>query len=118
MVWSDQSGGEPRKVPGAAKRLPDPRARHYWDGGRVVGRAYRVLKLGDQTVDLERDGWDLWLLFDRHATWPPGSAPQAAWWEHQLWGGPPERMLDAERFAIKAAELRRQPTASQAESLP
>lgn len=107
MVWSDQAGGATRHMPGAARLLPDPRAHHYWDGDRMVGRAYQILKLDTETIDLEREAWDAWLLFDRRAKWSPESPPQPAWWEHQLYGAPPERLLDPVRFAEKAAELRR-----------
>lgn len=108
MVWSDQVGGA-RHVPRAARLLPDPRARHYWDGDRVVGRAYQRLKIGTETIDLGTEAWDVWLLFDRRAAWTDEGPPAAAWWEHQLYGGPEERTLDPVRFARQAAELRRQP---------
>lgn len=108
VVWSDQVGAEPRHVPEAAELMPDARARHYWDGDRMVGRAFPTLKLGDRT--LESAGgeawWDVWLLFDRNGRWTDSGPPEPAWWEHQLQGMPQERRLDPERFAAKAAELR------------
>ena len=88
--------------------MPDPRAHHYWDGGRVMGNIYRVLEIENETIDVGTEAWDVWLLFDQKATWK-AAAPQPVWWEHQLRAPPPERMLDPRRFARKAAELRRQP---------
>jgi hypothetical protein len=86
--------------------MPDARARHYWDGGRVAGRAYQKLKLGGRTLDIGTEAWDVWLLFDSKARWTDSGPPEPRWWEHQLQGMPPERRLDPERFAAKAAELR------------
>ena len=86
--------------------MPDPRARHYWDGDRVMGRAYRVLQTATEAIDLGTEAWDTYLLFDRDATWDTNGPPRAAWWEHQLQSPPPELLLDPKRFARKAAELR------------
>lgn len=105
-MWSDQSGGQERHVAAAAALMPDPRARHYWDGGRVAGRAYPTLALDDVVVRLNVEAWDVWLLFDASATWTAAAAPEPAWWEHQVRGMPDERRLDARRFAAKALELR------------
>jgi hypothetical protein len=88
------------------KLMPDPRVRHYWDGDRVVGGAFRVLDFGERTIDIGAEAWDVWLLFDREATWSPDGPPLPAWWEHQLRIPVPERRLDAQRFASKAARLR------------
>lgn len=107
VVWSSQAGGAARHVPSAAKLLPDARARHFWDGGRFVGQGYRVLELDGKTFDLGEEAWDMWLLFDREARWASEGPPRPAWWEHQLDGAPPERQLDPQRFAGKAAELLR-----------
>lgn len=88
--------------------MPDARARHYWDGDRVVGRAFPTLDLGEH--NLKPAGgeawWDVYLLFDGKARWTDSGPPEPAWWEHQLQGMPQERRLDAERFASKAAALR------------
>jgi hypothetical protein len=106
VVWSDQVGGREGHVPDAMALLSDPRVRHYWDGDRRVGRAFRVLDLGDREIDLETDAWDVWLLFDEDVTWEADTPPRPAWWEHQLRIPVPERTLDAARFARKANELR------------
>jgi hypothetical protein len=87
--------------------MPDPRARHYWDGDHQVGSLFRTLHLGGETLQLSAAAWDTYLLFDRDARWPVGSPPpEPVWWEHQIRAMPAGRRLDAERFASKAAALR------------
>lgn len=107
MVWSGQVGGKPKHVPEAAALMPDPRALHYWDEERMIGRAYREFDLDGETLTIGNEAWDVWLLFDRDARWGDDGPPKASWWEHQLNGMPQERRLDPERFAAKAAQLRR-----------
>ena len=112
VVWSDQLGAAPRHVAEAAELMRDPRARHYWDGGRVVGKAYQnSLEAGGTNFMIGTEAWDVWLLFDGDAVWGDSGPPVPVWWEHQLGraGLPPDRQLDPERFAAKAVELRRSP---------
>lgn len=86
-------------MPDATTLLSDPRARHFWDPQRLVGRLFQpALGTGEAA-------WDVWLLFDPAARWPEGAAPEIAWWEHQLSGMAPERRLDPERFAARASAL-------------
>jgi len=99
VVWSSQSGAEERNVAEAASLVADRRARHYWDAGQRVGKAFQPI-LG--TSD---PAWDTWMLFDRNARWEGATPPRPAWWEHQLWGMTSERYLDPERFARKAREI-------------
>ena len=109
VVWSDQVGAQARHIPEAAELIPDPRARHYWDGDRAIGRAFQTLTADGGAVRLSIEAWDVWLLFDRDARWTDSGPPQPAWWEHQLrelWDSQPGRRLTGERFAAKAAELR------------
>lgn len=107
VVWSDQLGAAPRDVDEAAKLMPDRRARHYWDGERILGGAFQDrLEMDGRTFKLESEAWDLYLLFDRDAYWGEQGLPEPSWWEHQLFGQvPAERHLDAERFAAQAAKL-------------
>ena len=99
VVWSPQLGAEEKHVAGATSLIPDVRARHYWDGAELIGKAYqRYLKL-------EQPAWDVWMLFDRDAIWRGEAPPVPAWWEHQLRSGPPERHLNAARFASHAEAL-------------
>ena len=101
VVWSSQVRGRERNVAKAAGVIPDRRALHFWDGDKLVGKAFQPL-LG--TPD---EAWDVWMLFDKGARWEGAAPPRPAWWEHQLYGMPPELGLDADRFARKAAALRR-----------
>lgn len=98
-VWSPQLGAEERHVPDAAALMPNPRVTHYWDPGMLIGRAYQGV------AGLSWPAWDFWMLFDREASWIADETPEPAWWEHQLRGLPPERRLDADRFAGKARLL-------------
>jgi hypothetical protein len=99
VVWSSQVGGKEQHVDKAAQRVPDPRARHYWDDGQLVGNAFRpVLKTPEAA-------WDVWMLFAPGVRWEGETPPQPAWWEHQLWEMPSERLLDSQRFAKKAREI-------------
>lgn len=99
VVWSSQVGGKEQHVTKASQMIPDRRARHYWDGDQLVGKALQPLL---ETPDA---AWDVWLLYDREVRWEGEAPPRPAWWEHQLWDMPPERSLDPERFARKAREL-------------
>lgn len=100
IVWSPQLGAQEKHVASATGLVSDTRAVHYWDGGMSVGRAFQSL------LQLSEPAWDVWMLFDKASTWKADAPPAPAWWEHQLHGAPPERMLDASRFATKARSLR------------
>jgi hypothetical protein len=100
VVWSRQLGAEEKHVADAMTLVPDARARHYWDGEELVGKAFQPV------LDLPAPAWDTWMLFDRTTTWRGDRAPTPAWWEHQLSVGPPERQLDPERFASHAEALK------------
>jgi hypothetical protein len=99
VVWSSQVGGGERNVAEATEVIPDRRARHYWDGDELVGKAFQPI-LGTPEA-----AWDVWMLFDRDVRWEGASPPRPSWWEHQLHGMPPELLLDGERFARKAREI-------------
>lgn len=102
MIWSSQLGAEERHVASAAALLPDPRARHYWDGDRVVGGRYA------DVLGLDEAAWDVWLLFGRDVTWQDAEGvPEPTWWEHQLESLPDSLHLDPDRFARKAEAILR-----------
>ncbi len=99
VVWSAELGAEEHHVGPGTTLIPDPRVRHYWDPNFLVGSAFApIVGTGDPA-------WDVWMLFDRHAHWDAPGLPAPAWWEHQLGGLRPERHLDPERFAARAAAL-------------
>lgn len=100
VVWSPQLGAQEKHVASATALVPDPRARHYWDGSMLVGSAYQPL------LGLPAAAWDTWMLFDRDAVWHGDTPPKPAWWEHQLNAGPPELHLDPARFASHAEALK------------
>jgi hypothetical protein len=100
VVWSPQLGATERNVADATTLVPDPRARHFWDGDELVGKGYQPM------LELPAPAWDTWLLFDRDAMWHGDTPPTPAWWEHQLSRGPPELHLDPARWASHAEALR------------
>ena len=59
--------------------LSDPRAMHYWDKGKVVGRYYeeRVTQLGDPGD--ERIEWDAYFLYGPDVTWGEEPPAQISW---------------------------------------
>ena len=101
VVWSSQVWGKERNVAEAAGVIPDRRALHFWDGDKLVGEAYQPL------LGTPEEAWDVWMLFDKEARWEGEAPPRPAWWEHNLYGMPAELGLDGDRFAKKAAALRR-----------
>lgn len=101
VVWSSQVGGKERNVAKASQLVSDRRALHYWDGGQRVGKAFQpILKTPEAA-------WDVWLLFDQKVRWEGEAPPRPAWWEHQLYGMPEEGLLNPDRFARKAREIRK-----------
>lgn len=98
VVWSPQLGSEERHIPGGAGLIPDERVRHFWDPHMAVGSLYQ------DRLGLTEPAWDVWMLFDRNASWTSGG-PEPAWWEHQLRGLPDSLRLEPDRFARRAREL-------------
>lgn len=106
VVWSPQLGSEAKHVAEAAELIPDPRARHYWDGSMAIGSQYQELTHPDGTeMNLSGPAWDVWLLFEPDAVWESDKAPDPLWWTHQLRGLPEDIRLDPERFAAKATAI-------------
>lgn len=101
VVWSSQRGAREENVGAGTTLIPDPRVRNFWDSSLVVGKAYAPV------IESGQPAWDTWMLFGPHAVWPSVGVPTPDWWEHQLYGLPPERHLDPDRFAAKAAVLER-----------
>ena len=99
VVWSPQLGAQEKHVASATALVPDSRARHYWDAQMIVGSAFQPI------VGSRAAAWDTWLLFDKNAMWRGDSVPRPAWWEHQMSSGPPELMLDANRWTSHAMAL-------------
>jgi hypothetical protein len=109
VVSSSQLGARERDIRNAMQLMQGPGVRHYWDGERLVGAAVRRFVPG-----LTYPAWDVWMLYAPGATWAD-EPPEPDWWEHQLSSLGHEfadRLLDAERFAAKAAELAARPATS------
>lgn len=99
VVWSPQLGAAETNVADGTTLIPDQRARHFWDPGRLAGKTFRPI------VGSSGPAWDVWMLFAPGARWENNDPPVPAWWEHQLNGLPADRYLRARRFARKAEAL-------------
>jgi hypothetical protein len=99
VIWSPQLGANETHVASATALVPDKRAKHFWDGAMLVGSAFQPL------IRSKAAAWDVWMVFDKNTTWPASGLPTPAWWEHQMSSGPPELMLDANRWTSHAIAL-------------
>jgi len=99
VVWVPMLGAEEPNVPEATGLATDVRVRHYWDGANVLGTAYQ------SALGLSGPAWDVYMLFDRTATWHGSPPPTPVYWEHQLGGVTSAPFLDPDRFAAKAESL-------------
>jgi hypothetical protein len=99
VVWVPMLGAAEPNVPEATGLATDARVRHYWDGENVLGTAYQ------SALGLSGPAWDVYMLFDRTATWQGSTPPTPAYWEHQLGGVTSAPFLDPDRFAAKAEAL-------------
>jgi hypothetical protein len=63
-----------------AQTMQDPRARHFSDPRKRVGRAIAQSLGGRNKV-----AWDIYLFYAPGAEWD-GGPPPPAWWAHQLTG--------------------------------
>lgn len=99
IVSSTQLGAEEDDIANVIGLMSGDNVRHYWDSEQRVGAAVQGF------IGVDFPAWDVWLLYGPRITWGD-DALEPTWWEHQLTGlDVPERRLDAERFAAKAAEL-------------
>ncbi len=79
-MWDPELGAHPANVPQGMALIEDKRARHYWDGDEVVGRAY------EQLLPTPGPAWDVYLLFRRGVRWTGAMPPKPDFWMHQLGG--------------------------------
>ena len=72
--------------------IPDPRAKHYWDGGQALGDAMAPV-MGMRA----RMAWDVYLTYDADAEWGD-VPPEPSNWLHQKSSEEPALYLDAEKL--------------------
>jgi hypothetical protein len=81
----------------ATTSLYEPRAMHWWDDDNVLSKQYAPV------LGIEGEAWDIYLLYDKDATW--GDAPpKPAYWQEQL-GISPETQLDRAKLTAEAKKL-------------
>lgn len=78
--------------------VTDPRAHHYWDGHAALVSGYT------QVLGLDRNAWDIYLLYGSEARWSAALPPAPRRWMHQLPGLAGE-WLDPEALASEASRL-------------
>ncbi len=94
VVWAPLLGTdsyvEAQKTAGL---IPDRRAVHYWEPGRVLGMEYgeRLPLPGEFNLAV-----DMVLLFDPGATWSDAGLPTPGAWFHKF--GDDERMFSSEKL--------------------
>jgi hypothetical protein len=102
VVWIPAIAGDDYAAANrAVNKIPDERARHYWDGSQGLGEAFAPV-LGIRS----RMAWDVYLLFGADADW--GEIPPApAEWLHQLVGEDPDKKLSEELLEEAIAKVAR-----------
>lgn len=96
ILQGDREGS----VPAAMKRLPDSRVIYFWDGKGELSQGYsRSLKF-----TAGQPAWDMYLLFNRETEWK-NELPLPDYWMHQLYGQPPEQLLNGQKLAEETKKL-------------
>ena len=98
VVWVHELGAQTKHIPEAAKLVPDERARHYWDGGEVIGKEYKdVLRIANTA-------WDVYFVFAPGMRWGSAGAPRPDFWMHQMSKVTQAPTLDPKVFAAEVAK--------------
>jgi hypothetical protein len=97
VVWFPvlRSGGWETAAKDQGGRVPDPRARRYYDADTSVGKLYGPL------LHLPRGlpAWDVYMVFGSDARWG-AEPPLPVFWMHQLGlAAPSDLRLDGARLA-------------------
>jgi len=88
-------------VPRATTVLRDGRVHHYWDPKRLLNHQL----LDAIEFDIQLRLYDVFLLYDRTATWDK-RLPRPRFWMHE-YKGAPGPLFDATQFAAEIAKARR-----------
>jgi len=96
VVWLPvlRTGGWESAAKDQGERIPDSRARRYYDAEASVGKLYGSL------LHLPRGlpAWDVYMVFDGDARWE--APPPPVYWMHQLGlAAPSDLRLDGDRLA-------------------
>jgi len=95
-VWEPILRTDNKKVSWNAKGLlPDSRVVHFWTPDTQVGEAFQA------PIGLDTEpAWDVYLVYEREASWNEDSPPEPSFFMHRLGGRlPPERHLDGPTLA-------------------
>ena len=78
VVWLPMFRDTEADVPGAATRVPDRRALHYWDGHKALSKGLTA------ALSLPEPAWDIFLVYGPGARWDAALPPRPDFWMHQL----------------------------------
>jgi hypothetical protein len=103
VVWLPvlRSGGWESAARDQGERVPDSRARRYYDSDASVGKLYGPL------LRLPRGlpAWDVYMVFGGDARWE-AQPPAPVYWMHQLGlAAPSDLRLDGDRLASVVRSL-------------
>lgn len=103
-------GAREANVAPASRLIVNRYTTHYWEETGITG------KLMQQAMGVDKYLWDFWAIYDPNVQWSDERVmPAPTFYQHQLQGLPPEKILDANVFAAKVDELlARVPVASAA----
>jgi hypothetical protein len=99
-------GAEAKHVMPAAKLLPSKNVTHYWNEGGSV-RWWLSDKLAIKNNKGLVPAWDVWLIFEKDATWTANQAPTPVLLMHQLEELESTQLpeLNSESFAKRVRDL-------------
>ena len=60
--------------------FPDSRVHYFWDGDKAAGRSF------GEMLQIDRDAWDVYLLYPKSGVWTGSLPPKPSFWMHQLGG--------------------------------
>jgi hypothetical protein len=110
-VWVPKFAGREWNVARASTFISDPRVSHYWDASGFLVHAYSTV------LAIDRDAWDMFLVYGPDARWVGERPPPPDFWMHQLPGIDSAPRLDGtvlaadvmRRVGSRAAPLQRSP---------
>ena len=106
VVWVPTFPGDNRqKALRARNLLPDPRARHFWDGDVGLGKRYRDVLSLPESIEV---AWDVYSVFDRRAEWKE-EPPPPAFWQHQLFSAESSQRLNGPQLRENSEKLLESP---------
>lgn len=100
VVYVPTLGAREKNVVPASQLISNAHTSFYWEETGIIGR------LMQQALGVNIYVWDFYAVYGPRAVWSKdGSLPAPDYYQHQAYGLPSERRLDASVFASKVAEF-------------